>query len=335
MTSKKVTELYNTVLQRSVQFSGKTAISGRLLQYELICKPVASVYPVCFCGTTAPLSMQRLTQRPIHRSIQQENPIVIFDSGVGGLSIYQEVKRRLPGIEVIYCADNEAFPYGPKPEAEVIDRTLYCLSQLAEQYQPSLAIIACNTASTISLPRARQTLQIPVVGVVPAIKPAGEWSKKRSIGLLATPGTIAREYTHQLIRDFARDCDVISVGSSELVEMAERHLREQPVSHEEYKTVVEPFFANGKQPDCIVLGCTHFPLLEQQLQAACPAPIHWINSGEAIARRVEFLLDTVPDSRTPTSDRFIYTGSPDGIHALMPALESMGFQEVHELEQGS
>lgn len=280
-----------------------------------------------------PLSMQQSAQ-PLAQQEQQKKPIVIFDSGVGGLSIYQEVKRRLPGVEVIYCADNEAFPYGPKPEAEVIDRTLYCLNQLAEQYQPALAIIACNTASTISLPRARQALQIPVVGVVPAIKPAGEWSKKRSIGLLATPGTIAREYTHQLIRDFARDCDVISVGSSELVAMAERHLREQPVSHEEYKTVVEPFFANGKQPDCIVLGCTHFPLLEQQLQAACPVPIHWINSGEAIARRVEFLLETIPDSSTPTSDRFIYTGSPDGIHGLMPALEAMGFEEVHQLEQG-
>ena len=145
-----------------------------------------------------PLSMQRLMQRPAQRLAQKEQqkkPIVIFDSGVGGLSIYKEVKRRLPGVEVIYCADNEAFPYGPKPEAEVIDRTLYCLSQLAKRYQPALAIIACNTASTISLPRARQALQIPVVGVVPAIKPAGEWSKKRAIGLLATPGTIAREYT--------------------------------------------------------------------------------------------------------------------------------------------
>ena len=267
--------------------------------------------------------------------MQQHNPIVIFDSGVGGLSVYQEVKRRLPGLEVIYCADNHAFPYGSKPESEVVDRTLYCLKQLAQQYNPSLVVIACNTASTISLPRARQALQIPVVGVVPAIKPAGEWSKNRCFGLLATPGTIAREYTHQLIRDFARDCDVISVGSSELVEMAERHLRQQAVSIDEYRAVIAPFFANDKQPDCIVLGCTHFPLLEEQLQAACPVLIHWINSGEAIARRVEFLVENIPDYNTLTSDRFIYTGDTSGINALKPALAEMGFQAFQTLEQGN
>ncbi|KEQ11915.1 glutamate racemase [Endozoicomonas montiporae] len=263
----------------------------------------------------------------------KSRPIVIFDSGVGGLSIYQEVKRKLPDIEVIYCADNEAFPYGSKPETEVIDRTLYCLNELARQFQPSLAIIACNTASTISLPKARQALQIPVVGVVPAIKPAGEWSKKRRIGLLATPGTIAREYTQQLVRDFAKDCEVIMVGSSELVDMAERHLRDEPVGHEEFKAVIEPFFVNGQQPDCIVLGCTHFPLLEEQLQAASPVPIHWINSGEAIARRVEYLLERAPESGTANSDQFIYTGNDDGVQALMPALKSMGFETVSQLEQ--
>ena len=263
--------------------------------------------------------------------MQQPRPIVIFDSGVGGLSIYQEVKRILPGLEVIYCADTEGFPYGSKTEPEVIDRTVQCLSQLANDYNPSLAVIACNTASTISLPRARQTLNSPVVGVVPAIKTAGEYSKARCIGLLATPGTIARDYTHQLIRDFAKDCDVISVGSAELVHMAERRLRGQTVSAEAYQSVVEPFFANGKQPDCIVLGCTHFPLVEKQLQAACPVPIHWINSGEAIARRVQSLLDFRPEPGIKTSDRFIYTGGAGEIDDLMPELTNMGLSQVYSL----
>lgn len=267
--------------------------------------------------------------------MQRQNPIVIFDSGVGGLSVYQEVKRKLPGLDVVYCADNQGFPYGPKPESEVVERTLHCLNHLAQEYHPSLVVIACNTASTISLAGARQKLKIPVVGVVPAIKPAGEWSKSRTIGLLATPGTIEREYTHQLIRDFARDCDVISVGSSELVEMAERHLRRQPVGQQEYRAVVAPFFANCKQPDCIVLGCTHFPLLENELQAACPIPIHWINSGEAIARRVEYLLENTPSPDTPTSDCFVFTGDFSGIEELKPALTSMGFAEIQGLEQGA
>ena len=261
-----------------------------------------------------------------------QNPIVIFDSGVGGLSVYQEVKRRLPGLDVIYCADNEGFPYGPKTESKVVQRTLSCLSLLTERYHPSLIVIACNTASTISLPHVRQQLHIPVVGVVPAIKPAGEWSKTRCIGLLATPGTIEREYTHQLIRDFARDCKVISVGSSVLVDMAERQLRNQPVADEEYLQVMQPFFSHKQSPDCIVLGCTHFPLVREQLQKAAPVPLHWIDSGEAIARRVESLLEDTPDSKNKTKDVFTYTGADHNVQSLQPELERMGFKERKALE---
>lgn len=266
--------------------------------------------------------------------MQTQKPIVIFDSGVGGLSVYQQVKRRLPSLEVIYCADNEGFPYGPKPESEVVGRTLHCLTRLSQQYQPALVIIACNTASTISLPCARQTLQIPIVGVVPAIKSAGEWSKKRCLGLLATPGTIAREYTHQLIRDFARDCEVISVGSGALVDMAERHLRNKFIDDYEFKDVIKPFFANGHSPDCIVLGCTHFPLVKEQLQKACSVPIRWIDSGNAIAKRVESLLDAPNDTHDQTPDRFIYTGDSSNVETLLPLLESLGFTDIHALEKG-
>ena len=261
-----------------------------------------------------------------------QNPIIIFDSGVGGLSVYLEVKRRLPGLDVVYCADNEGFPYGPKSESDVVQRTLHCLSLLSEQYHPSLVVIACNTASTISLPHVRQQLNIPVVGVVPAIKPAGEWSEKRCIGLLATPGTIEREYTHQLIRDFARDCKVISVGSSALVDMAERQLRHQPVSHAEYQSVMQPFFEVEQSPDCIVLGCTHFPLVREQLQKASPVPLHWIDSGEAIARRVESLLEELPSPDHKAESLFTYTGSDKNVQPLLPAIQEMGFEKALALE---
>ncbi|MGI9276331.1 MAG: glutamate racemase [Endozoicomonas sp.] len=260
---------------------------------------------------------------------KQAQPIVIFDSGVGGLSIYQEVKRRLPGLDVVYCSDNEGFPYGPKPESEVVDRTVHCLSRLAEQYHPSLAIIACNTASTISLPRARQTLKIPIVGVVPAIKPAGERSTNRCIGLLATPGTVEREYTHQLIRDFARDCEVISVGSSRLVQLAENHLRGVRVEPGELEEIIAPFFAGDRWPDSIVLGCTHFPLLKDELQAVSPVPIQWIDSGEAIARRVGSLIEHKVEGNG--TDIFTHTGSVETVQPLESAIMAMGFQAPRPL----
>ena len=260
-----------------------------------------------------------------------QKPIVIFDSGVGGLSIYQEIKKKLPGLPVVYCSDNEGFPYGPRPENEVVERTLHCLDKLAEQYQPSLAIIACNTASTISLPGARTLLDIPVVGVVPAIKPAGLASKKSCIGLLATPGTVKRQYTDQLIRDFANHCDVIRVGSSELVQLAEDHLRGKTVSQNQLETILMPFFESEQQPDCIVLGCTHFPLLKDQLERVTPVPVQWVDSGEAIARRVKSLLELQTADDHQKADIFVYSGSRKTVEDLVPALNTIGFGEIREL----
>ena len=251
-------------------------------------------------------------------------PIVIFDSGVGGLSIYQEIKQALPHIRVVYCADTEAFPYGPKPEEDVVERTSFCLDQLARQYDPALAVIACNTASTISLPRVRAEHSFPIVGVVPAIKTASEEAESRCIGLLATPGTIERSYTDQLIRDFAGDCQVLRVGSSELVELAEQHLRGEPVTGQRLAPIVEPFFANGQKPDAIVLGCTHFPLLKEELAKVSPDSVRWVDSGEAIARRVKSLIHYHPEPQG-YRDTFVHTGRPEQIERLLPALEKMGF----------
>ena len=262
---------------------------------------------------------------------KQVRPIVIFDSGVGGLSIYQEIKQAMPGLNVIYCSDTAAFPYGPKPEEEVIERTSYCLNKLAKKYQPSLAVIACNTASTISLPRVREELDFPVVGVVPAIKTASEQSLNRCIGLLATPGTIEREYTDQLINDFASDCQVIRVGSSELVHLAEQHLRGDLIASDELQQIITPFFVNGQSPDTIVLGCTHFPLLRDALNDVVPRPVQWVDSGVAIARRVSFLLMGYTPSDTE-NNIFVHTKESEQVIALLPALERMGFQQTVFLE---
>ena len=251
-------------------------------------------------------------------------PIVIFDSGVGGLSVYLEIKQALPGHEVVYCSDTAAFPYGPKSEEDVIERTSFCLNRLAGQYNPALAVIACNTASTISLPRVRSELNFPIVGVVPAIKTASESSVSRCIGLLATPGTIERSYTDQLINDFADDCHVIRVGSSDLVHLAEQRLRGQTIAPEKLKVIIAPFFENAHHPDAIVLGCTHFPLLKDELTRVSPSPVQWVDSGAAIARRVKSLIKHSAQKKM-NNDIFVHTGTPDQVALLVPALKKLGF----------
>src|SRR5690606_22891926 len=150
---------------------------------------------------------------------------------------------------------------------------------------PKLAVVACNTASTVALPRLRSQFALPIVGVVPAIKPAARLSANRIIRLLATPGTVARPYTQKLIDQFAADCEVIRVGSSELVEQAERKLRGEPVDLDLLRRIMAPIIEGGA--DTVVLGCTHFPLLQQELQLAAGRPLQWVDSGAAIARRVK------------------------------------------------
>lgn len=270
-------------------------------------------------------------------------PILIFDSGVGGLSVFDAIHARLPQHDYVYACDNAAFPYGPKPEAELIERVHAVLDALLARYQPQLLVIACNTASTVALPRLRHHYQLPIVGVVPAIKPAALISENKIIGLLATPGTVQRSYTQDLITEFAADCEVLKVGSSELVQMAEDELRGLAHSTQRYRDILAPFFADpAHSPDSIVLGCTHFPVIRAQLAKAAPQVKHWIDSGEAIARRVIQLLaqteqpleanadgaDVLPKSSVARSTlRAAFTADDADIRALWPALQQRGFSE--------
>src|SRR5690606_9470593 len=153
-------------------------------------------------------------------------PILVFDSGVGGLSVHAAIAAQLPGETYVYACDNAAFPYGPKPEDELVERVHAVLDALIARFQPKLLIVACNTASTVALPRLRQHYTLPIVGVGPATKPAAAISRTRVIGLLATPGTIRRAYTDQLIRDFADACAIVRIGSADLVQIAEHKLRQ-------------------------------------------------------------------------------------------------------------
>ncbi|KXF82549.1 glutamate racemase [Enterovibrio coralii] len=213
--------------------------------------------------------------------------VLIFDSGVGGLSVFQEISALMPNQHVIYAFDNAAFPYGELDDDVLVSRVCGMVSALCKEHDISLVVIACNTASTIVLPHLRSQLTIPVVGVVPAIKPAAQLSQTKHIALLATPATVKRTYTQDLVNEFAPDCKVEMVGSTALVMMGEDKLRGKPTDMAKLDTILEPFQYGV---DCVVLGCTHFPLLKDEIQQMLGEKCRVIDSGLAIAKRVEMLL---------------------------------------------
>lgn len=221
--------------------------------------------------------------------------VLVFDSGVGSLSIGAEIHRLLPDLNLLYCMDRGGFPYGQwqeQPLAQHICGTI--LSQL-ERHPCDMVVVACNSASTTVLPALRSQLAIPVVGVVPAIKPAASQSKTGIIGLLATPGTIARPYTDQLIHDFAAHCQVIKVGDPALAGAVEALFWQGDDNKQAWRRAAQAFTDSAyfADMDTVVLACTHFPLVQKQLDAAMRAlgkTVNWVDSGQAIARRVAQLL---------------------------------------------
>lgn len=254
---------------------------------------------------------------------------LIFDSGVGGLSVLHEILRLRPNLSFVYVADNAGLPYGDKTPEWLQHRVSAVVAEALKNYTPKILVIACNTASTIVLPQIRSEVSFPVVGVVPAIKPAAALSKNRVIGLLATPGTVKRVYTDGLIQDFAKDCHVVRVGSSSLVELVERKLRGETLPLDELKNICQPFLESTPVPDTIVLGCTHFPLVPTELQTVLPG-ITLVDSGAAIAQRVETLLGTAAPSPEPLR-KILFTRLDTSIDQLRPYLKSLGLEETEAL----
>ena len=218
--------------------------------------------------------------------------VLVFDSGVGGLSICREIITCIPQIELHYLSDNAGFPYGEKTAEQLIDRATAVLLQACQQIKPDLVVIACNTASTVVLPCLRQQLSIPIVGVVPAIKTAAAISQTKTFALLATPGTVNRDYTKQLIDQHASNHRVISVGSSQLVRHIEAYIHGEVLDTRFLQQIIQQLTeqSGGDEIDTVVLGCTHFPLIGEQLKKIQPQ-WQWIDSGTAIASRVSHLLE--------------------------------------------
>lgn len=262
------------------------------------------------------------------------NPtVLVFDSGVGGLSVYREIREKLPDAHYIYVFDNEAFPYGEKSQEFIIDRVVRIVSAVAEKHDLATIVIACNTASTVSLPALRAKFtDIPIVGVVPAIKPAAKLTCNGVVGLLATRATVKRPYTHELIERFATDCKVHSLGSAELVELAERKLHGEAVSLDVLRKILTPWLKMKEPPDTVVLGCTHFPLLADELLSVLPDGTRIIDSGAAIARRTAWLVVNQAKIKGTNEISFAYCLKEDeNSELLKPVLAGFGFESLRKL----
>ena len=218
--------------------------------------------------------------------------VLVFDSGSGGLSVSGAVREQLPGVDLIYAADVAAFPYGKWSEVLLVRRILKVMRELIDATRPDCVVIACNTASTLALDALREEFRVPFVGTVPAIKPAGAQTRSGVIGVLATPGTVKREYTRTLIHTYAYHCKVLLHGAPHLAEIAERKLAGHPVDSKTLLAEIKPVFRSrgGARTDVVVLGCTHYPLLMEELVEVAPWPVTWIDPAPAIARRTASIL---------------------------------------------
>jgi len=291
--------------------------------------------------------IQRDTQGrlPQHRTasisagmIAPDAPILVFDSGVGGLSVLAKIQKVLPTAPVIYSADYAGLPYGEKSEIEVATRVCAFLGRLSERYAPRLVVIACNTASTIALAHARAVLGVPIVGTVPAIKPAAEQTQSGVIGLLGTKATIRQAYVDRLEAEHAKGKTLLRHAAPELVAAAEAKLRGEAPDPAIFANAIGGLTdqTGGDQIDQIILGCTHFPLVEQELAAAAAEAglredLAFVDGSDGIARRVANLTEGQPWPAKPSVGKFISTGPVEQIEPYRPALLRYNLTQIMSL----
>lgn len=258
-------------------------------------------------------------------------PLLFFDSGVGGLSVLERTRALLPRAPLVYVADSAGFPYGTRSEAEISARVPALLGRLAERHRPRLIVIACNTASTIALAAVRGALDLPVVGTVPAIKPAAALSVKRAIGVLGTDATVRQAYVDDLAARFAGDCVVLRHGSAELVALAEAKLHGEASDPVRYAAILDGLLGQpgGERIDVVVNACTHFPLVAEELAAAAPRPLAFVDGSDGIARRVAALTQGQDWPEAAGEGLAVFTGTGPNA-ALERALVGYGLWRVEE-----
>ncbi len=257
--------------------------------------------------------------------------IVVFDSGLGGLSVLSPIAAGLPQARLVYVADEAGFPYGGRSEQDLLARVGTVIGAAMDRFRPDLVVVACNTASTLVLPQLRARFTVPIVGTVPAIKPAAEQSQSRCFAILATEGTAKRDYTRALIDQFAKNCRVIIHSPPALAPRAEAFLRGEGLDGQALLADIAPCFVNenGSKTDTIVLGCTHYPLLLEAMKRLAPWPVTWIDPAPAIARRVAHLLGQTASAAQMRAgpNLFVSTGPVDLTAGLRHALQAYGLAD--------
>ena len=256
--------------------------------------------------------------------------ILVFDSGLGGLTVYREIVRIMPQSGLLYVADDAFFPYGGRDEQALIAHVVPLMGALIAEHNPDLVVIACNTASTLVLPHLRSQFTVPFVGTVPAIKPACAASRSKLVSVLGTEATVAREYTKALIRDFANGVEVALVGSARLAALAEAKLRGERIDDAAVAAEIAPCFVEkgGRRTDTVVLACTHYPLLIDRFVALAPWPVEFIDPAPAIARRALELSGALSGPGAGRPGRIMFTSGRPPSPALVAALVEFGLHEV-------
>jgi glutamate racemase len=268
-----------------------------------------------------------------HQATASAPVILVFDSGLGGLTVFREVVKARPDARFVYAADDAFFPYGRQDEGKLVARVLDVMEQLVAAHRPDLVIIACNTASTLVLPQLRERFKIPFIGTVPAIKPACSSSNSKLVSVLGTEATVKREYTRALIREHGNNCAVTLVGSPRFAEFAEAELKGEFVSDADMLTEIMPCFIenDGKRTDTVVLACTHYPLLLDRLQTLAPWPVNFIDPAPAIARRVVELLGPPAPGAPRLPARSVFTSGQAPAPPLAAALARFGLTHgIHD-----
>ena len=255
--------------------------------------------------------------------------LLVFDSGIGGLSVAREIRAARPDVEMIYVADDAGFPYGAWEEEALVARDVELAGRLIAEHRPDLFVIACHTASTLVLPSLRHTYPVVFVGTVPAIKPAASTTRTGLISVLATPGTVKRDYTRALIDTYASHLEVTLVGSTRLAAIAEAHLAGEPVDEAEIAHEIRPCFRRhgARRTDRVVLACTHYPFLLDHFRRLAPWAVEWIDPAPAIARRVTQLLGPVHAGAGSGGGRTVFTSGKSAGPALADLLARLDLVE--------
>lgn len=269
----------------------------------------------------------------VEPSHSADAPVLFFDSGVGGLSILGPALNLMPRMPVVYAADRAGYPYGTRTEAEIAARVPALLGRLVERYRPRMAVIACNTASTIALAAVRAALDIAVVGTVPAIKPAALQSRTRVIGVLGTDATVRQPYVDRLAAEHGADCRILRHGSAALVDLAEAKLRGEPLDPAVAGHALAGLLdqEDGERMDMVVLACTHFPLVQEELSAASPRPLSFLHGGDGIARRIAYLNGDMPWPEVRSPGIAVFTRIDPDVKQLAPALARYGIEKIEAL----